>query len=205
MNAHKREGSVGIDYTPLQGFSKLWVCSFHSQQAHPQRSLSTTCKNSSSYTKKEVSAWLQDWHAKSSCVLLYNSAIVESPTQLKASLLFALNFHVLVQTEHHNVIISCQFSWHSIAWLSHHRIWFERAVMDKTVLHFQMSSGTIEAKFDFEGDPCLVVGYSSSKSLSCEGWIANNLVSSRTAIFACSLSLWHVEQLAAYTTQLPQT
>jgi hypothetical protein len=43
--------------------------------------------------------------------------------------------------------------------------------MDKTVLHFQMSSGTIEAKFDFEGDPCLVVGYSSSKSLSCEGWI----------------------------------
>jgi hypothetical protein len=41
--------------------------------------------------------------------------------------------------------------------------------MDKTALHFQMSSGTIEAKFDFEGDPCLVVGYSSSKSLSCEG------------------------------------
>ncbi len=77
--------------------------------------------------------------------------------------------------------------------------------MDKTELHFQMSSGTIEAKFDFEGDPCLVVGYSSSKSLSCEGWIANNLVSSRTAIFACSFcDMWSNWKLTLHNCLKPR-
>ncbi len=88
------------------------------------------------------------------------------------------------------VLMNCQFSWQSVVYLSTpwDLVWEEAKCRIRKVCHFQMSSGTTEARFWFlKGTHVLQLAtpWVRQKPFPCEEWIANKLVSSEHNHIGC--------------------